>query len=93
MNQPESKHKKGDLVIYNCTGNFGNEKDILLHIHSVRYGLCGEIKIAQHWYSGNLLEIKKSGSKGVPQVPVFWTTITNVPEKTLKGLEGLTIDS
>jgi|GEM_PF-4798105 len=32
-----------DLVLYNENGEFGNEEDCLLHIHSMRYGTCSGI--------------------------------------------------
>ncbi len=81
----------GDLVVYNETGKFGNRNDRLFHIHSVRYGTCTNIPKKQYWYAGYLLEIGEYESEGLPQVPIFSTTLTNAPENHLKPLEHLKI--
>lgn len=89
MFKPEAQYQTGDLVVYNESGNFGNEEDRLFHIHSVRYGTCTNVPKKQHWYSGFLLEIGEYESKGLPQIPIFSTTLTNASEDSLKGLEHL----
>jgi hypothetical protein len=91
MFKPEAKYQKGDLVVFNEQGRFGNDKDELFHIHSVRYGTTNSSAKKQYWYSGNLLKIGEYESKGLPQVPVFSTTLTNAFEDSLKGLEHLVL--
>lgn len=84
-------YNRGDLVIFNEFGNFGDTNDRLFHIHSVRYGTCTNVPEKQNWYSGYLLEMKKYESEGVKVAPVFSTTLTNAKESSLKGLENLVI--
>ena len=87
-----SKYGIGDLVIFNETKNFGNKNDSLLHIHTVRFGTCTNIPQKQYWYAGYVLEIKEYESKGLPQIPIFSTTLTNASEDQLKELEGLKVE-
>tara|TARA_Y100000310_G_scaffold241609_1_gene245636 strand:+ start:870 stop:1148 length:279 start_codon:yes stop_codon:yes gene_type:complete len=91
MSNSKAKHRSGDLVVWNQSGNFGNEEDKLFHIHSVRYGTCAGFPGKRHWYSGYLLKIENYESEGLPQVPVFETTITNAPEERLRELEHLVL--
>jgi len=89
MSKP--KFNVGDLVLYNETGEFGNENDYLFHIHARRYGTCTGIPKKQYWYAGFLLQIGGHASKGLPQVPVFRTTITNASEARIEPLKHLWI--
>ena len=82
----------GDLVVFNVTGNFGNQEDCLFHIHAIRYGTCINTPVKQYWYAGFLLRIGKYESEGLPQVPIFRTTLTNASEANLKPLEYLSIE-
>jgi hypothetical protein len=81
----------GDLVLYNESGKFGNDQDCLFHVHTLRYGTCNGVIEKQYWYAGYLLKMGEHKSKGVPQVPVFRTTITNASEHRMKPLKNLQI--
>ena len=87
----EALHKVGNLVIYNEMGEFGNEHDRLLHIHAIRFGTCTGTTVNEHWYAGYLLDIGESGSKGMPLIPIFGTTLTNATNKKLKAIDHLSI--
>lgn len=87
----KSQYGVGDLVVFNETGKFGNNNDRLFHIHSVRHGTCTNIPKKQNWYAGYLLEIGEYKSEGLPQVPIFSTTLTNASEDHLKVLKDLRI--
>lgn len=89
MFKQKPKYCRGDLVIFNDSGNFGDNQDRLFHIHSVRYGTCIDVPKKQYWYSGYLLTLGEYESKGLSQVPVFLTTLSNASENQLKGLENL----
>lgn len=89
MSKPEPKYGIGDLVVLNESKDFGNKEDKLFHIESIRYGTCTDVPKKQYWYSGNILKIVESKSKGLPQIPAFSTTHINAPEDELKGLESL----
>lgn len=87
--RPKPQYNFGDLLVYNPTGEFGNENDRLFHVWSRRYGRCTGIPEKQWWYSGELLELKDSKSEGLPQVPIFATGLSNTNERSLKRLEEL----
>lgn len=89
--RPEPLFGIGDLVIFNETRLFGNDRDRLFHIHDRRFGSCKGERSQQYWYAGFLLEIDDYGSEGLPRVPVFRTTIINVSESELRELEGLRV--
>jgi len=91
MEESNAKHQRGDLLIYNPSGKFGNKEDRLFHVHSIRYGTCTNIPKKQFWYSGYQLELGEYDSEGVPIVPVFSTTTINVREKSLKELDHLSL--
>ncbi len=85
----KSLHNVGDLVVFNETKEFGNKNDRIFHIHAIRYGKCTGIPKKQYWFAGFLLEIGKHESEGLPQIPVFATTLTNASENQLSSLEHL----
>lgn len=88
-----SKYSVGDIVIFNKFKKFGDENDKLFHIHALRYGNCTGVEKKQYWYAGYLLEIKKHKSIGLPQIPIFATTITNVAMDEIKSLDlGIEFD-
>lgn len=87
--KPKPLYSPSELLVYNPTGEFGNKNDLLFHVRTRRYGRCSEISEKQWWYSGSLLELRKSKSKGLPQVPFFSTGILNIKEGNLKKLEEL----
>ena|GEM_PF-6765289 len=89
FNTKKSLHNVGDLVVFNKAKKFGNDKDCLFHIHSIRFGTCTDIPQKQYWYAGYLLEIGEYESDGLPQVPIFSTTLTNASEGQLKALKHL----
>ncbi|MFH1773067.1 MAG: hypothetical protein ABH818_01785, partial [Patescibacteria group bacterium] len=90
FNAKKSLHNVGDLVVFNKTKEFGSSEDRLFHIHSIRFGTCNTPQ-KQYWYAGYLLEIGEHESEGLPQVPIFSTTLTNVSEDHLKALEHLQV--
>ena len=92
MYRQNAKYGRGDLVLFNDSGNFGNEDDRLFHIHSVRYGTCTDVETKQYWYSGYLFKIGDFQSKGLPTLPVFSTTLTNASENQLRRLENLSLE-
>lgn len=81
----------GDIVVFNEFKKFGDKNDKLFHIHALRYGNCTGVKKRQYWYAGYLVEIKKYKSVGLPQIPIFVTTIINVPADQIRSL-GLEIE-
>jgi len=87
--RPEPKYGIGDLVVYNPNKKFGNLYDRLFQIHDRRYGTCTNIPEKIWWYAGHLLEIKDSNIKGLSQVPVYSTTLTNADETSLMELGKL----
>ena len=91
FNLKKSLHGVGDFVVFNETKEFGNRKDRLFHIHSIRLGKCTNNPERQYWYTGYLLKVSEYKSEGLPQVPIFLTTLTNAAENQLKVLEQLEI--
>lgn len=87
----KSLYRAGDLVVFNTTKEFGNKNDRLFHIHSMRYGFSRKTFDRQYWYAGYLLEIGAYESEGLPQIPVFSTSLTNASEDQLKVLEHLKV--
>lgn len=88
---PPAKYGVGDIVIFNEFKKFGDKNDQLFHIHAVRYGKCTGVEKEQYWYAGYLLKISKHKSIGLPQIPTFVTTVTNVQEEEIKSL-GLGVE-
>jgi len=91
LDEKKGFYGPGDLAVFNKDGKFGNENDILFHVHAVRYGVCNNETKKQIWYAGYLLEIAEYESEGLPEVPVLYTTITNASENQLKFLKHLKI--
>ena len=53
----------------------------------MRHGTCTNHPQKQYWYNGYLLKIDEYESEGLPQVPMFATTLTNASESQIKSLE------
>lgn len=75
-----------ELVVYNKTGEFGNDQDILLYIGRIRYGRCTEIPKKQYWYSGYLLKVKNNKRKAVTEFHPY-TGILNAQENHLISIQ------
>lgn len=82
----KAKFKAGELVIYNDSGEVGNEKDVLYLVQSRMYGTCTDKPIPQWYYFGNQLKLEKTSSKGLPYAPFFLTGCWNTSEEYLHKL-------
>ena len=90
-NRKKPLHSVGDLVVFNQTKEFGNKNDRLFHIHSMKSVIFTNTPQKQYLYAGYLLEIDEYESDGLPQVPIFSTTIMNASEDQIKSLEHLQV--
>lgn len=89
MFRPKPKYKRGELLVKNKEGNFGDKNDDLFHVCSRRYGRVNDDFEKRWYYNGVILELKETSSEGLPKVPVYVTGIVNVAEENLKRLEEI----
>jgi hypothetical protein len=90
--KPKAKFKSGELVIYNDSGEVGNENDKLYLIQSRMFGTCEGKPFPQGYYFGNKLELQETSSKGLLYAPFFLTGCWNTSEEYLHKLTEIKLN-